>query len=761
MMKGAKIKIEGIVQGVGFRPFVYRLASGLGLKGWVLNSTRGVIIEVEGESHNLEVFIRRLKDKSPPMARIEKMLVEDCAPEGYQEFIIKRSSEDEEKFLLVSPDISTCNECREELFHPDNFRFAYPFINCTNCGPRFTIIKDVPYDRPHTTMATFKMCPICQAEYEDPGNRRFHAQPNACSGCGPQLQLRQDGSLCQVTNPLDRTVELLKNGKIVAIKGLGGYHLACDGEDNQVVIRLRSRKIREDKPFAVMCYDLSSVDRYCYLNQGEKELLESPERPILLMRKKTDCPIASAVAPNNRYLGIMLPCTPLHYLLLRQFGHALVMTSGNQSDEPIAYEDEDALRRLSSIADYFLTHNRRIMRRCDDSVARVFAGRSIIIRRSRGYAPRPIRLPGAVNEILACGGELKNTFCLTKNNYAFLSHYIGDLVNLESLASFEEGIQHFRKLFNIHPEIVAYDLHPDYLSTKYAAQLLTINHQLSSVSVQHHHAHIVSCMAENGLRERVIGVAFDGTGYGSDGTIWGGEFLIADYADFKRVGHLQPLPLPGADAAIREPWRMAVSYLYSIYGDNFTDLDLDFNRRLNKRKWPILKQAMDKKVNSSLTSSIGRLFDAVASLLGIRDTINYEGQPAIELEQMAEDRIDEWYPYKIIEEELLLIDPRGMIEAIVEDLKRSNSRPVIAGKFQRTVAEFTLDMCRKISAAEGVNKVVLSGGVFQNIFLLRILWEKLRQEGLEVFIHHQVPTNDGGISLGQAVIANERVKKCA
>lgn len=598
-MKGTKIKIEGIVQRVGFRPFVYRLASSLGLKGWVLNSTQGVLIEVEGEGNNLEVFIRHLGKSYPPMARIEKMTVDYYAPKGYQEFIIKRSSQDEEKFLLISPDISTCNECREELFSPDNFRRSYPFINCTNCGPHFTIIKDVPYDRKNTTMAEFKMCSVCQAEYEDPGNRRFHAQPNACPDCGPEVQLRQDGSLCQVTNPvtpspyplppacaeskervsnpLEQAVELLKKGNILAIKGLGGYHLACNGEDNQAVTRLRSRKIREDKPFAIMCYDLKSVKRYCHLSQEEKELLESPQRPMLLLRKKTDCPIASAVAPNNRYLGVMLPCTPLHYLLLGQFGHALVMTSGNQSDEPIAYEDEDALRRLSSVADCFLTHNRQIMRRCDDSVARVFEGSSIILRRSRGYAPRPLRLPGTVKEILACGAALKNTFCLTKKDHAFLSHYIGDLINLESLASFEEGIEHFQKLFNIHPEIVAYDQHPDYLSTKYAAQLLTMNPELRSISVQHHHAHMVSCMAENGVREKVIGVAFDGAGYGSDGAIWGGEFLVGDCADFERVGHLQYIPLPGGDAAIREPWRMAVSYLYSIYGESFLDLDLDFN----------------------------------------------------------------------------------------------------------------------------------------------------------------------------------------
>ena len=773
-MVRANIVVKGVVQGVGFRPFVHRLAREHGLNGWVLNSTEGVVIEVEGERGSVEAFIADIGPKAPPLAVIEKVDAAFLPPVGYSSFVIQPSREDEDGLVLVSPDIATCPDCLRELFDPQDRRYRYPFTNCTNCGPRFTIIEGVPYDRPRTTMKAFAMCEACEAEYHDPADRRFHAQPNACPACGPRVWLEKSGGIgdkgCGLgvnsypltPNPLirdeaiERARELLAAGYIVAVKGLGGFHLACDATNDEAVRRLRERKGRVDKPFALMSPDIEAVERFCYLSEGERQLLLSPQRPIVLLRERPDSPISKLVAPRNKYLGVMLPYTPLHYLLLAGDGEsplALVMTSGNMSEEPIVTDNQEARRRLSPLADYFLMHDRPIHIRCDDSVTRLFEGKEFIIRRSRGYAPFPIRLPFQLKEILACGAELKNTFCLTKDTYAFLSQHIGDMENLETLRSYEASIEHFKRLFRIEPRIIAYDMHPDYLSTKYA--LSQIANRKLQIAVQHHHAHIASCMAENGLQGRVIGVAFDGTGYGEDGRIWGGEFLVCDYADYQRVAHLAYVPLPGGEAAIRRPYRMALSHLRHAYGS--LDLDLPLLRRVDPVELRVVERQVETGLNSPHTSSMGRLFDAVSALIGLRDVINYEAQAAIELEMIAAEDVEEGYAFPLSPSPYpLILDPAPVIRAIVADLRAGVDKPVISAKFHNGVAGMIAAVCGAIREREGLNRVVLSGGVFQNVYLLSRALKRLRREGFEVFIHHQVPTNDGGIALGQALVANAR-----
>jgi len=757
-MKRAEIRITGIVQGIGFRPFIYNLAQKHSVRGWVLNNEKGVFIDVEGEDGNIDQFLRDIPNLAPSLSRIETFQVSHLEPFGYRHFEIKKSEEAEKKFVLISPDVATCDQCRSELFSPQNFRYRYPFINCTLCGPRFTIIKDIPYDRHKTTMDPFTMCPICQKEYEDPTNRRFHAQPNACHSCGPLLHLVNQKGEEVSGDPIEQALERLSKGFILAIKGLGGFHLACDATNEEAVSSLRARKFREDKPFAVMCRDMEEVKIHCEVNQEEEKLLAGVERPIVILKRKRDSSIAHSVAPHQDTLGVMLPYSPLHHLLLHGPLKTLVMTSGNVSDEPICYKNEEAFHRLSNIADYFLFHNRDIHMRCDDSVTRVFEKKPYILRRSRGYVPFPIKLSFPLEMILACGGELKNTFCLTRDQYAFVSHHIGDLENLEMLASFEEGVEHFKNLFYIEPKAVAYDLHPDYLSTKYALSLP----ELPKVGVQHHHAHIVSCMAENGMDGDVIGVAFDGTGFGMDGTIWGGEFLKANYRDFDRVAHLKKVPMPGGTMAIKEPWRMAMVYLADAFGDGVKELKIDLMKRVDFQKWEILKRAIERKINTPSTSSMGRLFDAVSSLLSIRDEVHYEGQAAIELEMMADKEVREEYPFRITQEEKpLLIDLSETIRGIVDDLGKRIPVPKISGKFHRTISRLIAETCKMIRAGEGLNRVALSGGVFQNIFLLSQVIVELKESGFEVHTHHLVPTNDGGISLGQAVVAQMRLFQCA
>ncbi|MBS3905570.1 MAG: carbamoyltransferase HypF [Syntrophaceae bacterium] len=754
MTKRAVIGITGIVQGIGFRPFIYNLARSHSIRGWVLNNEKGVFIEAESEGGNIDHFIQDIPRLAPPLARIETFDVRLTEPYGYTHFEIRKSEETQEKFVLISPDVATCDQCLSELFTPHNFRHRYPFINCTLCGPRFTIIQAIPYDRHKTTMKPFKMCPVCQGEYEDPSNRRFHAQPNACPSCGPSLELKDSQGQEVPGNPVEKALDLLGKGTIIAIKGIGGFHLACDAKNDKAASSLRSRKFREDKPFAVMCRDMEEARKHCEVNQEEERLLLSVERPIVILRRKKDSAIAHAVAPYQDTLGVMLPYSPLHHLLLNGPLKTLVMTSGNISDDPIAYKNDEAKSRLRAIADYFLFHNRDIHMRSDDSVTRVFEEKPYIIRRSRGYVPFPVKLSSPLKMILATGGELKNTFCLTRDQYAFLSHHIGDLENLETLTSFEEGIEHFKRLFYIEPEAVAYDLHPDYLSTKYALSIP----DLPKVGVQHHHAHIVSCMAENGIEGDVIGVALDGTGFGTDGTIWGGEFLKANLMDFTRVAHLKKVPMPGSSKAIKEPWRMALVYLSAAFGDEAQDLRIPFIERGNLKKWDLLKRAIQGKINTPWTSSMGRLFDAISSLLSIRDEVNYEGQAAIELEMIADREIKETYPFYLFKgEPPFVIDPTEVIRGVVRNLTEGVSNSKISGKFHRTIARMIVETCEALRKEEELNRVVLSGGVFQNILLLFLATRELREAGFEVFTHHLVPTNDGGISLGQAVIGHMRL----
>ena len=690
-MKRAEIKITGIVQGIGFRPFIYNLAKTRSIQGWVLNNEKGVFIDAEGEDGNLDRFIQDIPRLAPPLARIESFEVRRLEPLGHVTFEIKKSEEAQEKFVLISPDVATCNQCLSELFSPQDFRYRYPFINCTLCGPRFTIMKDIPYDRHKTTMAPFTMCPVCRKEYEDPSDRRFHAQPNACPACGPSLRLEDKEGEKVPGDPIEKTLDLLGRGLMIAIKGLGGFHLACDAKNNDAVSSLRSRKYREDKPFAVMCRDLEETRKHCEVDKEEERLLLSVERPIIILKKRDDSSIADAVAPYQDTLGVMLPYSPLHHLLLNGPLKTLVMTSGNVSDEPIAYKNEEAKSRLSNIADYFLFHNREIHMRCDDSVTRVFEGTPYILRRSRGYVPFPVKLSFPLEMILACGGELKNTFCLTRGPYAFMSHHIGDLENLETLTSFEEGIEHFKKLFYIEPKAVAYDLHPDYLSTQYALSVSGI----PKVGVQHHHAHIISAMAENGMEGDVIGVALDGTGFGTDGTIWGGEFLKANLRDFVRLAHLKKVPMPGGSMAIKEPWRMAMVYLSQAFGDELKSLNIDLMKRVDTQKWDILKRMIEKKINTPSTSSMGRLFDAISSLLSLRDEVHYEGQAAIELEMIADHEVREGYSFHIQKDECpMAIDPVEMIRGVVSDLRKGISPSKISGKFHRTIASLIVEDLR-------------------------------------------------------------------
>jgi len=777
--------VRGVVQGVGFRPFVHRLASEYGLPGWVLNSTEGVVIEIEGDPTTLSRFRADLVRRKPPLAVIERVEASLLPPIGYTTFTIESSQADAEGFVLVSPDIATCPDCLQEVWNPTDRRYRYPFTNCTNCGPRFTIIRDIPYDRPKTTMAHFPLCPDCAREYHDPGDRRFHAQPVACPACGPRLWLvnskgdpKDNDDMPQGDQAIQAAQGLLEQGKIVAVKGLGGFHLACDATNDAAVSLLRQRKGRVDKPFAIMCPDLAAVEALCFLTEGERELLLSPQRPIVILRRRPNAPVSRLVAPGNNTLGVMLPYTPLHHLLLNA-GPApdqpavatpkprsalvrpiLVMTSGNYSEEPIATENEEALERLSSLADAFLLHNRPIHIRCDDSVTRLFRDKEMVLRRSRGYAPFPVRLPFAVPPVLAVGGELKNTFCLTRDVYAFLSQHIGDMENAETLASFEGSVAHFQKLFRIQPQVIAHDGHPEYLSTQWA-QEQSAQTGIPLHPVQHHHAHMAACMAENGLVEKVIGVSWDGTGYGLDGAIWGGEFLVGDYGGFQRAAFFRYVRLPGGEAAIRRPYRTALSHLYNAFGDAAWDLNLAFMAQISPTEMAIIRHQTVTGLNSPLTSSAGRLFDAVSALLGIRGVVNYEGQAAIEMEMLASE-VSEGevggayalpplvtgagaFPWEI--------DPAPMIRAIVNDVLAGVPVAVIAARFHRTMAACITAVCIRIRQREGLNTVCLSGGVFQNMLLLEETVRLLEREGFMVYTHHQVPPNDGGICLGQAMVA--------
>ncbi len=749
------------MQGVGFRPFVYQLAQKHSLKGWVYNTSGDVRIEVEGDSRDLARFLTELKETPPPQSHIDDISVVESLAVGYKQFEIRPSLAQAEEYQLISPDLATCDACKEDIFDPGNRRYRYPFTNCTNCGPRFTIIEDVPYDRPRTTMRDFRMCSLCQEEYDNPFDRRFHAQPNACLVCGPSLELADaEGNIIPAEDTIARAARLLREGNILAIRGLGGFLLACDATNEKVVNILRERKKRPSKPLAIMLSNLDEVTKHCSASLEEKRLLASPQSPIVLLKWKPTSSVSSAVAPGLKYLGVMLPYTPLHHILLRETGLPLVMTSGNLSEEPIARDNDEAIRRLHGIADYFLLHNRDIYSRYDDSVTLVEVGKPRILRRARGYAPYPVHLPFWSKLVLGCGAEEKNTFCLTKDDHAFLSQHIGDMENWETLEHFESTIALYQRLFRIEPEIIACDMHPDYLSTRWAKEL-SQQKGLPLVPVQHHHAHIVSCMVDNEVQEPVIGVSFDGTGYGIDGRIWGGEFMVADYRGFQRKGHLEYLPLPGGAAAIKKPYRTAIGYLYALLGEEVLRQELPCLSSVNGLELDLIRQQIDRGVNAPLTSSCGRLFDAVSALLGVRGQIDYEAQAAIELEMAACDgHEDGAYPFSVdVAGGIRVIRLRELFSAIVSDLLRGIEVPTIASRFHNTVAQMIGQVCSRIAEETGISRVALSGGVFQNRLLMNKVIAALEAAGIKTIAHSQVPCNDGGISLGQAVIANFRKEK--
>ena len=750
---GLKIWVRGIVQGVGFRPFIYGLAEMHHLTGWVRNTSSGVEIEVNGSQAGVFAFLSAIHDNPPPLARIDELHSQACEPNGYTAFEIHSSQPQAGDFIPVSPDVSVCLDCQKELFSPADRRYRYPFINCTNCGPRFSIIKDIPYDRPLTTMAGFKMCPECQAEYDDPHNRRFHAQPTACPVCGPQLWYEENGqTLGKREEALQLARQALKAGKIVAVKGLGGFHLACDATNPAAVEELRKRKKRSDKPFAVMAFDLEAIERHCLVSPEEKELLQSRQHPIVILERKPGSAVAEAAAPYQHTIGMMLPYTPLHLLLLEPapgFPDVLVMTSANLSEEPIAYTDEDAHNRLAELADAYLLHDRPIHMRVDDSVTRIVDHHPYLIRRSRGYAPDPIQLPYAIPSILAVGAELKNTFCLTRDDYAFLSHYIGDMENYETLRSFEEGIAHFERLFRIQPEIIACDLHPDYLATRYAVQRA---HEsgLPLVQVQHHHAHLAACLADNHWEtdEPVIGLSFDGTGLGTDGAVWGSEFLLGGYNGYRRLYHLAYVPLPGGDIATRKPARMALAHLWQAGID--WEADLPPAEALCYDERTALRTQLTHRLNSPSTSSMGRFFDATSALIGVRQIATYEGQAAIEMEALADPQESGSYPFDIADG---LVDPAPVWQGLISDWRQATSLPVLSARFHNSVVQMVVDVCKKIQQQTGVKTTALSGGVWQNRFLLENTCTALEESGFTVLTHHQVPANDGCIALGQAMVA--------
>ncbi|MEW6685372.1 MAG: carbamoyltransferase HypF [Candidatus Edwardsbacteria bacterium] len=798
----ANLLIKGIVQGVGFRPFVYRLSHRYQLTGWVSNSTKGVEIEVEGEEERIEKFISALPVEAPPLSVIEEIKVNFLEkPKGYEQFKIRGSLKEETSFTLISPDIATCPECQQELFDKKDRRYLYPFINCTNCGPRLSIIKETPYDRPATTMADFKMCPECLREYESPLNRRFHAQPNACPLCGPSLTLLEaQGKVIKKKSEIEYTIDLLREGKIVAIKGIGGFHIACDATNEEAVQELRRRKNRPDKPFALMAHSVEIIRQFCEVSEEEAKSLLSPQAPIVLLKKnlRPTIPIAPSIAPYNRYLGVMLPYTPLHHLLFRNSPTVLVMTSGNLQDEPIVTDNEEAIKRLSGIADYFLLHNREIQNRNDDSIILVIPppvgeGKGgvtpmvQIIRHSRGYAPHPIRLPFKSKKILATGPQMKNTFCLASGDYAFVSQHIGEMENLETLQFFEEMVERYKRWFKITPEIIAYDLHPDYLTTRWAKK----QSDVTLIPVQHHEAHIASNLVDNEIAESVIGIAFDGTGYGRDRNIWGGEFFITPpfvkekNGGFRRIGHLKYLPLPGGETSIKKPYRIALAYLYYLFGETHSDLFSGvgtFHETPLQREINIIVKQIETNFNLAWTSSLGRLFDAVAAMLNVCQKITFEAQGPMALESLVREDSDETYECEIkCEDKNLstvspvrdcvlgsaelrisngvsvaewLINPKEILKSILSDLQRHLPPKIIATKFHNSVVDFTVKMCENLRLETGLEKVALSGGVFQNRYLLEKTLQKLTRSGFEVFIHHKVPANDGGISLGQIAIAN-------
>jgi len=762
-MSRVRARVEGTVQGVGFRPYVYRLAGELGVAGHVLNDSRGVVVEVEAPEATVEAFLARLPVEAPPLATVERVTAERLEELGERGFSIRESPSGGEPRAAVTPDSATCAHCLAELFDPDDRRYRYPFTNCTNCGPRFTIVRDVPYDRPHTTMAGFEMCTACRAEYEDPADRRFHAQPNACPECGPRVRLAYAGggdfADPDARDAIEAAARALRDGAIVAVKGIGGFHLACLACDEDAVAELRARKHREDKPFALMARDLAAARELVEIAPAEEALLLSRARPIVLAARRSGAAVAPSVAPGAPELGVMLPYSPLHHLLLSDVADTLVLTSGNISDEPIAYEDDDARERLTQIADLFLLHDRPIETRTDDSVVRVVAGAPRLLRRSRGHVPTSLPLPvDCGRHLLACGAELKNTFAVAKGRRAWVGHHVGDLKNYETLRSFVTGIDHFERLFAVEPEAVVHDLHPEYLSTKHAAEL----EGMRLIGVQHHHAHLAACLAEHGEAGPAVGAIFDGSGYGEDGTVWGGELLVGGLEDFERVGLLFPVRLPGGDAAVRQPWRMACAWLCAAWGEE-PALPRGLRGRVKPDRWRQVSELVRSGVASPLTTSAGRLFDAVAALTGVRSEVNYEGQAAIELEALADPGETGAYPLPLGGAEAsgvpLVIDPRPTVRDVVRDVERGIPAPRVSARFHNALAAATATGCEIAAARSGVDTVVLSGGVFQNRLLLWRTADLLRDAGLRVLLPELLPANDGGISYGQLAVASARLER--
>src|SRR6266487_1497901 len=767
-----RVTVQGIVQGAGFRSFVSTLARRWELSGHVLNDSTGVIIEVQGLEPSIESFLDALLTNVPPLSHIDAINTE-IVPVSSEEssFVVVQNQADIERSASIPPDIAICDDCLHELFDPKNRRYHYPFISCASCGPRFSIFQGIPVDRKHSTMNAFPMCKACQAEYDtsNQASRRYHAQANCCPNCGPQMRfLDKAGQVISDIDPVTAAAQHLAAGAVLAIKGLGGYQLVCDALNEEAVRHLRQCKQSEEKPLALMVPDIETAQQFCTMDEAEIELLQSTRRPTVSLKRREDnpdCTVASGVAPAHCTFGIMLPYTPLHHLLLHAYRHTsdpghpivLVMTSGNLNDEPAVYHDDDALTHLLPIVDGILLHNRAIHIRCDESVVRSIAGGEQLLRRSRGYVPDPISLPWEFPvPLLACGGYLKNTFCLGKEKQAFLSHHIGDIENLETLLSFREGIEHFQQLFDILPEAVAYDLHPDYLASQYALDM-DLPHK---IGVQHHHAHIASVLAEYGLAEPVIGVAADGSGYGTDGAVWGCEVMIADLTKFERVAHLAYIPLPGGAQALRQPWRMAAVYLARAYGDDFSAINIPFTDQLEHSTWRTLSRMVVRNLNSSQTSSLGRLFDAVAALLGLCSHIVYEGQTTIELEMLATTCTDPVvsYPYTIGGGRPAQLDVVPLIKAIVNDIEQGTPREQIARRFHLSIADMLANACAEVRTQSGLQIVALSGGVFQNRLLLEELVALLKKMSFQVYINRRVPPNDGGISLGQAAIAAAQLR---
>ncbi len=760
MTRRVLVSVRGVVQGVGFRPFVYGLACRLGLSGHVLNGPEGVEIEVEGGGDNVDTFLCEIEASAPALARITEVQARDLDAVGEDSFVIRDSDYDGDRQVLISPDQATCEDCLRELRDPNDRRHRYPFINCTNCGPRYTIIRDMPYDRVRTTMADFDMCEACRAEYTDPSNRRFHAEPVCCPECGPRVWLADaSGEDLSCEDPVAEAVGRLEAGEILAIKGIGGFHLACNASDEAAVGRLRERKHRDLKPFALMVKDLDAVKEICEPRTGAFSVIESSERPIVLLGKREGNAIAGGVAPRSDSFGVMLPYTPLHAMLMEGSYGALVMTSGNVSDEPIAFENEDALERLGEIADCFVLNDRDIHIRTDDSVVRVISDKLRFLRRSRGYAPFPVRLDTDTGgqDILAVGAELNNTLCLTRGQDAFLSHHIGDLKNVPSYESFLQAAEHLKSVLAVNPVTVACDLHPQYMSTKYA-----VESGLRLERVQHHHAHVASVLAENGRTDKVIGVSFDGMGYGDDGALWGGEFFVCDLAGYERVAHLGSLPQPGGDSAAKRPDRMAYVYLKAAYGKKGRDVSYVMLPSLEKSEMHTLDQLLITRVNCPMATSVGRLFDAASAILGVCVENTYHAQAPMELEAKAAAVSGEFGYYdagiECLDDKTFVVLGSVLIKNMVEDKLEGTDIARCAARFHNSVASFTLDICRRIRDNYSVSTVALSGGVFANAFLLERLVQLLDESGFEVLLNSQAPCGDGGVSLGQAAVAAWRSK---